>query len=41
MPGAILNSEGMADFEHHDFYFLAISGSYETQEGCWHYHPKF
>jgi hypothetical protein len=26
------------DFEHHDFYYVAISNRYETQEGFWHYH---
>ena len=29
------------DFEHPDFYFLAISGSCKAQEGPWHYRPEF
>jgi hypothetical protein len=36
-----LPTKSQTDFEHHDFYFLAISDSYETQEGSWHYHPEF
>jgi hypothetical protein len=36
-----LTAERKNNFEHHDFYFLAISDGHETQEGSWHHHPEF
>jgi hypothetical protein len=31
----------LTGFEHHDFYFLKISTSYEPPAESWHYHPLF